>query len=232
VSDDQPTAQFRKLPYPSAQDAAQNSPSEEPPETGSPDAAPADQAPPRGWRARRRAGRENGPAPDEDVGAVAPVGPAHDDTPAEPARAGSAEEPAVGDPESGFGVPEPLASSTRALRRQRRRLVQKRDEMIFHLGGLTYDLHLEGELHAPVAEHRAGLIYELDTTLEAIDAQLAAKGNAHNDVTPLPIVVGSCRTCRTRFLANARYCMTCGAVLAPPEPGSPEFSSTAPKATA
>ncbi len=103
--------------------------------------------------------------------------------------------------------------------------------MIFHLGGLAYELHLLGELQAPVAKHRAGLIYELDTTLEAIDAQLAAKGATAATQRPLPIVVGSCRTCRTRFLAESRYCMNCGAVLAPPEYRHPAAPASNPKAT-
>jgi hypothetical protein len=114
-------------------------------------------------------------------------------------------------------VPEPLASSTRGLRRQRKRLLQRRDEMLFHLGGLAYDLHLLGELQAPVIELRAGMIHALDTTVDAIDSQLVARGKS-GSAQRLPIVVGSCRTCRSLFVADARYCMSCGRTLAPPDP--------------
>ena len=115
-------------------------------------------------------------------------------------------------------VPEPLASSSRGLRRQRNRLLQRRDEMVFHLGGLAYDLHLLGEIQAPpVIERRAGMIHALDTTVDAIDAQLVARGKAAGGQR-LPIVVGSCRTCHALFVADARYCMSCGRILAPPDP--------------
>jgi hypothetical protein len=118
-------------------------------------------------------------------------------------------------------VPDSLASSTRGLRRQRRRLLNNRDQMIFHLGGLAYELHLLDELSTPVAQHRAGLIYELDTTVRAIDAQLAARGSTKPSEQRLPIVVGACRTCHTLFVAEARYCMKCGAELAPAEDREP-----------
>jgi hypothetical protein len=161
---------------------------------------------------------------DDQPTQLIPVGPAPEDTP-------SGATAAPGPDAEPLEVPDPLAASTRSLRRQRRRLVQDRDQMIFHLGGLAYELHLLGDLHAPVAERRAGMIRQIDTTLEAIDAQLAARGAPAATDSPLPIVVGSCRTCRTRFLANARYCMSCGASLAPPEPRVDAATPSAPKAT-
>jgi hypothetical protein len=227
VSDDQPTVPFDKLPYPSAQDAgAQSNASPEFPATDAP-AEPVEDPAPRGWRARRRAAREQSSAGDPELTGVIPVGPAHEVPPTdEPDGADDQGDAApVGD------VPNVLASSARVLRRQRRRLVAMRDQMIFHLGGLAYELHLLGELQEPVAKQRAGLIYELDTTLEAIDAQLAAKGGTAGTQRPLTIVVGSCRTCRTPFLAESRYCMHCGAVLAPPGYPHPAAPPSAPKAT-
>lgn len=190
VNDDQPTTSFPSLPYPGgpgAQEGAQAPP-------------PADE-PPKGWRARRRARRDAA-----GTGGTTPPGP-----PAPPDD-GTLPGPAPLD------VPEPLASSTRGLRRQRKRLLQRRDEMVFHLGGLAYDLHLLGELQAPpVIERRAGMIHALDTTVDAIDAQLVARGKASGGQR-LPIVVGSCRTCHALFVADARYCMSCGRILAPPDP--------------
>ena len=55
------------------------------------------------------------------------------------------------------------------------------------------------------------MIYELDTTVSAIDAQLASRSSTKPSEQRLPIVVGSCRTCHTLFVADARYCMKCGA---------------------
>lgn len=165
--DDQPTASFSRIPYPS------------------------------------------GKGPDGPHGAT----PEPDAPPLEPAgeAAADAESAAVLD------VPEALASSSRGLRRQRRRLLQRREELLFHLGGLAYELHLLGELRPEVAQRRAGMVHEIDTTLQAIDAQLVKSGDPSGTSGRLPIVVGSCRTCHTLFVADARYCMKCGAPLAPPE---------------
>lgn len=203
--DDQPTTSFPRLPYPSAQDAAQDASASGPP------ADPPE--PPRGWRARRRARRdqtaaETGGTPGDATAAM----------PAAEAPEGGIDLPGPGDGTEPLDVPEPLASSTRGLRRQRKRLLQRREEMIFHLGGLAYELHVIGELPAPVAARRAGMISSLDSTVEAIDAQLLARGKSSTPAQHLPIVVGSCRTCHTLFVADARYCMKCGLALAPPDP--------------
>jgi hypothetical protein len=206
VNDEQPTASFPRLPYPSAQDANQQAESTEPAAE-----SPESPEPPKGWRARRRAKRD---AAQETT--VIPVL----DTPAEPgveAPDEGTDLPGPTGPES-LDVPEPLASSTRGLRRQRKRLLKERDQMIFHLGGLAYDLHLLGELRSPVAERRAGMIVTLDSTVDAIEAQLVARGKSTATGQRLPIVVGSCRTCHTLFVADARYCMKCGLALAPAEP--------------
>jgi hypothetical protein len=208
VNDDQPTASFPRLPYPSAADAAAAQPT--PPEPTPPE--PDD--PPKGWRARRRAARARDAAAESLLLETPPV-------PAPPAELLGSNTDVGTDLPGPMDVPESLASSTRGLRRQRRRLLNNRDQMIFHLGGLAYELHLLDELSAPVAQHRAGLIYELDTTVRAIDAQLAARGSTKPSEQRLPIVVGACRTCHTLFVAEARYCMKCGAELAPAEDREP-----------
>ena len=246
MNDDQPTASFPKLPYPSAADAAAAGPTPETPsgdEAAQPttsfpalpypsaadgaggQAEPA--APPKGWRARRRAAKER------DAAAAAAAA-AEAAAPAQAADGADAAVPVTAEPEAlgtatdvgtdlpgPMDVPESLATSPRGLRRQRRRLLSSRDQMVFHLGGLAYELHLLGELSSPVAQRRAGMIYELDTTVSAIDAQLASRSSTKPSEQRLPIVVGSCRTCHTLFVAEARYCMKCGAVLAPAENREP-----------
>jgi hypothetical protein len=208
VNDDQPTASFPRLPYPSAADAAAAPPT--PPESTPPE--PDD--PPKGWRARRKAARARDAAAESLLLRTPPE-------PTPPGEALGSSTDIGTDLPGPMDVPESLASSTRGLRRQRRRLLNNRDQMIFHLGGLAYELHLLDELSAPVAQHRAGLIYELDTTVRAIDAQLAARGSTKPSEQRLPIVVGACRTCHTLFVAEARYCMNCGAELAPAEDREP-----------
>jgi hypothetical protein len=242
VNDDQPTASFPKLPYPSASDPSDATPvpaapapedASQPtttfprlpyPGAGEGAGAQADALPnepeaaPKGWRARRRAAKAR---------AAAEAVPATDTAPSETGPASAAPE-ALGaatdvgtDLPGPLDVPEPLATSPRGLRRQRRRLLDHRDQMVFHLGGLAYELHLLGELSAPVAQRRAGMIYELDATVSAIDAQLASRSSSKPSEQRLPIVVGSCRTCHTLFVAEARYCMKCGAALAPAENREP-----------
>jgi hypothetical protein len=206
VNDEQPTESFQRLPYPSAHDA---NPSTEGTESAGEASEPTE--PPKGWRARRRAKRESR----QDT-TVIPVIDVPTDPDTEPPVEGTdLPGPAGTEP---LDVPEPLASSTRGLRRQRKRLLKERDQMIFHLGGLAYELHRLGELRSPVAERRAGMIVTLDSTVESIEAQLISRGKAAAPAQRLPIVVGSCRTCRTLFVADARYCMKCGLALAPAEP--------------
>ena len=176
---------------------------------------PEPDAAPKGWRARRRAARARDAA---DASTPPPTpAPTPAPTPEPPSEALGTSTDVGTDLPGPMDVPESLASSTRGLRRQRRRLLNNRDQLIFHLGGLAYELHLLDELSAPAAQHRAGLIYELDTTVGAIDAQLAARGSTKPSEQRLPIVVGACRTCHTLFVAEARYCMKCGAKLAPAE---------------
>jgi hypothetical protein len=215
VNDDQPTASFPRLPYPSAADAAAAQPTPSGPAPPEPPEPPEPDAPSKGWRARRRAARAR------DAGETTPPPLATPPVPAPPAEALGAGTDVGTDLPGPMDVPESLATSTRGLRRQRRRLLNNRDEMIFHLGGLAYELHLLDELSAPVAQRRAGMIYELDTTVRAIDAQLAARGSTNPSEQRLPIVVGACRTCHTLFVAEARYCMKCGAELAPAEDREP-----------
>ena len=249
MNDDQPTASFPRLPYPSAAEAPETttappSPSHEDaaqpttsfPQLPYPSAADAAAAPPgaaaesaadepkQGWRARRRAAKAR--AADQATPAPGPT-PAPEPTPGDAV-------PAPGEPEAlgavtdlgtdlpgPMHIPDSLSTSPRALRRQRRRLLNERDQMVFHLGGLAYELHRLGELSAPVAQRRAGMIYELDATVSAIDAQLASRSSTKPAEQRLPIVVGSCRTCHTLFVAEARYCMKCGAALAPAEDREP-----------
>ena len=243
MNDDQPTASFPRLPYPSAAEASDATPAPPPPPpedaaqptTSFPqlpypsaaDAAaaqaaaapePAGAEPKQGWRARRRAEKARAaadatPAPEATPAAVVPA-------PEAPEALGTVTDLGTDLP-GPMDIPDSLATSPRALRRQRRRLLNARDQMVFHLGGLAYELHRLGELSAPVAQRRAGMIYELDATVSAIDAQLASRSSTKPAEPRLPIVVGSCRTCHTLFVAEARYCMKCGAALAPAEDREP-----------
>ncbi|MFN8109459.1 MAG: zinc ribbon domain-containing protein [Thermoleophilia bacterium] len=164
-------------------------------------------APARRWGLRRRtppAGDETQiierpPDPDQDTGII----------PAPPEAA-----------------PPPTRSGT-SLRRERRSLMARREEMLFHLGGLAFELYRHGRLGEDVARHRAGMVAELDEAVRAIDAQLiAARTAAAPPVTTGPVEAGACMSCRAPFYDDARFCMQCGSRLVPPAPAGADDSAT------
>jgi hypothetical protein len=111
------------------------------------------------------------------------------------------------------------------LRRERARLMRRREEMLFHLGGLAYELHRRDLLGEPVARHRAGLIADLDERVRDIDDRLAAidgERRARRTRTRVvavgPVESGCCLACRAVFFDDARFCMQCGTPFRPPVP--------------
>ncbi|MCC6830825.1 MAG: hypothetical protein IT200_05700 [Thermoleophilia bacterium] len=124
-------------------------------------------------------------------------------------------------PTGAIPVPAPTRGGAR-LRRERRDLMAKREEMLFHLGGLTFELFRAGRLGEAVARHRAGMVAEVDDAVRFIDAQLEEiqRQKAHGGVLPAagPAEAGACLVCRAPFYADARFCMQCGARFAPPPP--------------
>jgi hypothetical protein len=101
----------------------------------------------------------------------------------------------------------------------------RREEMLFHLGGLTFELHRRGRLTEAVARHRAAQIEDLDEQVRAIDDQLLAiegerrARRTRTRVVPVgPAESGCCLVCRAVFFDDARFCMQCGTRFAPPAP--------------
>ena len=132
------------------------------------------------------------------------------------------------DPEQATGVikmdpaDEPPVPSAARLRRHRRGLMAQREQMLFHLGGLTFELFRHGRLGEPVARHRAEMVAELDDAVRVSDEQLLLARSGRRDGTPpaRPAEVGSCLACRAPFYEQARFCMQCGERLAPVSPGA------------
>ncbi len=128
------------------------------------------------------------------------------------------------DPEQATGLipipPGPKPPPVARLRRERRGLMRRREEMVFHLGGLAYELHRRELLDSPVAARRADLIAEIDDAVHDIDAHLAAHQGARKagrgGVAHSPAAeVGCCMVCRSPFVAGARFCSQCGTRFAP-----------------
>jgi hypothetical protein len=177
-----------------------------------------DAAPPtasRGWR--RLIPQRSSPVPD-----VA-------DAPIDPEVAASAQPTQVivapPNPDGATGLiaaPQgPPPPPVNRLRRERRKLMREREELVFHLGGLAYELHRRDLLTSDVAQRRATAIMELDDAVHEIDAHLAAHDRARRAgrrggvVVAEPVEVGACLVCRAPFIADARFCSQCGARFAP-----------------
>lgn len=171
-----------------------------------PDAAPASDAAPR--RRTLRLGRR---------------GRGDGDGEPDPQQTGVIERPPDPDQPTGtIAMPEAQGTGAR-LRRERRELMAKREEMLFHLGGLTFELYRAGRLGEAVARHRAGMVAEVDDAVRFIDAQLEEIRRAKQQrrggvVIEAPAEAGACLVCRAPFYADARFCMQCGARFAPPPP--------------
>ena len=131
---------------------------------------------------------------------------------------------------------EPLAAAAAAdlparskLIRERRDHVEKRQDAVYHLGGLAFELHRRGSLPTRVMRLRADEIESIDERVRGIDADLGeierqreVQKQARRDRQPrtraaIVTPVGICAECGTGFDAKANFCANCGAkVEAPP----------------
>ncbi|WP_217915727.1 hypothetical protein [Miltoncostaea marina] len=110
------------------------------------------------------------------------------------------------------------APSARRLRRERRRLLARREETVYHLGGLAFELYRRDMLGEDVARRRAGEVAEIDDTVRDIDVRLAEIDQLRRERrsrAPADPSVGCCVACRSPFHAGARFCWSCGARLVP-----------------
>ena len=175
------------------------------PVTPAEDAAPAPADEPttrRRWMPRRRPAA--GPLPE----ATTPAPPTDGGTPPSAADEPLAEPVPVATP----------ADGPRKLRRTRRRLLTRREEAVYHLGGLAFELYRRDMLAEHVMRVRAGEVAELDDTVRDIDVRLGEfdreRRERHLVEAPDP-AVGCCLVCRTPFRAEARFCWQCGTQLVP-----------------
>ncbi len=184
--------------------AAMSSPPDETPQAppveapGPPDEQPVAAAAPAAWRRwmpRRRPAAEAA-------------------TPAETAANGG------GPPDQPTEViaPPPRPEGPARLRRRRRELLADREEAVYHLGGLAFELYRRDALTEEVMRRRAGEIAMLDDTVRDIDARLGELDHERRERRrrePMDPAVGNCLTCRAPFRAEARFCWQCGTPLVP-----------------
>ncbi len=166
-------------------------------------------APRRRWRRRRAtAGVAEAAIPEATVPPPAP------DAPADPTAAPAEPVPGVGGP--------------RRLRRDRRRLIARREEVVYHLGGLAFELYRRDQLSEDVMRRRGDEIAEIDDTVRDIDARLGEIDRDRRDRRrrePLDPSIGCCLVCRTPFRAEARFCWQCGTQVIPPSMGDEQVTA-------
>lgn len=113
----------------------------------------------------------------------------------------------------------PRPTGPRGLRRDRRRLLTTREEAVYHLGGLAFEMYRRDLLPQGVLAARAGDVAELDDTVRDIDVRLVAMERERQERRArgaTDAAAGCCIACRTPFLAEARFCWQCGAQVVPP----------------
>lgn len=176
-------------------------------------------------------------------------------TPPDPTRSASAEEPAPEEPPpspaswrrllprrrpspqpAGPGeepttvIPAPpTPERPGALRRRRRTLIDQRQDAVYHLGGLAFELHRRDLLAEEVMRRRAGEVAALDDSVRDIDIRLGELDRERRERRARPgsdAASGCCVHCRASFRAEARFCSNCGVALLPPSHGDEQPTAT------
>jgi hypothetical protein len=115
------------------------------------------------------------------------------------------------------------------LRRERRRLLTAREEAVYHLGGLAFELYRRDQLGEEVMRRRAGEVAMLDDTVRDIDARLGELDRERRERRGRRAAAdepaGNCLTCRAPFRAEARFCWQCGAQLVPTSGGDEQVTA-------
>jgi hypothetical protein len=112
----------------------------------------------------------------------------------------------------------PRPEGPRQLRRRRERLLTEREETVYHLGGLAFELYRRDQLSDEVMRLRAGHVAQIDDAVRDIDARLSDVERERRERrvrTTADPSAGCCLTCRASFRAEARFCWQCGARLVP-----------------
>ena len=98
-------------------------------------------------------------------------------------------------------------------------MLTEREETVYHLGGLAFELYRRDMLSDEVMRLRAGRVAELDDAVRDIDARLSeieAERRERRSRAPADPSAGCCLVCRAPFRAEARFCWQCGTQLVPP----------------
>jgi hypothetical protein len=170
---------------------------------------------------RRPKAAEETPKPAEET----PLAAGETPQPAE----GSEETAAADDgPEQPTGVvetpPKPPLNPGR-MRRERRRLAGRRQETLYHLGGLAFELFRRDMLVEPVMRRRAEEVADIDRTMISIDEQLATieedrrarreerRAERREARASQKQPAGYCLSCGAPHREPANFCANCGSPI-------------------
>jgi hypothetical protein len=111
------------------------------------------------------------------------------------------------------------------MRRERRRLVGRRQETLYHLGGLAFELYRRDLLVEPVMRRRAEEVADIDRTMISIDEQLATieedrrarreerRAERREARASQKQPAGYCLSCGAPQREPANFCANCGAPI-------------------
>jgi len=127
-------------------------------------------------------------------------------------------------------APPPQVEGPGRLRRRRRKLLARREEAVYDLGGLAFELYRRDMLGEEVMRRRAGEVAMLDDTVRDIDVRLGELDRERRERRrrrrPDPEApAGNCLDCRAPFRAEARFCWQCGAQLVPSAVGDEQVTA-------
>jgi hypothetical protein len=107
--------------------------------------------------------------------------------------------PVARNDEQGSGAASHAAANPRELRRERKALVDFREERLRDLGGLTLEMYKRDRFEARLVVERCAELVAVEARVHEIDALL--DGSAE--------VRAAC-VCGAPLLLGARFCATCG----------------------
>lgn len=119
----------------------------------------------------------------------------------------------------------PLAPplNPRRLRRERRTLVARRQEAVYHLGGLTFELFRRNLLTETVMCRRAEEVADIDRSMIAVDEELATLNEARRTRREARArqkqPTGYCLSCGSPYRGPANFCANCGSLVVRETPG-------------
>jgi hypothetical protein len=108
----------------------------------------------------------------------------------------------------------PAAPTTNELRRERRALLQLRDERLRDLGGLTLEMYRRDHFNDVLLVERCSELIAIEARVGEIDALLAGARGLRRRPT------GAVCACGAPILIAARFCPSCGRPVGDGDPRS------------